>query len=335
MPKKLGLLPKRRHRTDAPSEHVARVGWLLLRLLHDRVAEYATYCDRFGCSTRVFQRDLSKLREIGRGYFTISRMRGGRVLIAVAAGRLSALNSQSRSLTETLSRIAAALGGPVGREVQNAAGQRNEQNASGFLHAREPLPAANERIIRIYDFLQNAAAGPARVEFRYTSRGKQTSRRVEPYHVMARSGRYYLVAYDLVRKDWRNFGLDAIDEASLRKEGTFSPRSVPDRLLAHRAVGWISGSNTLDVTVYVSAVVAGSVAARNWQSGQRLVSLETGAAEITLTVDDPAEAVRWALQFGAEAVIVAPPQVVALAREVVAEIGRSYAASVRPRSVAG
>lgn len=311
-------------RSDAPSEHVARIGWLLLRLLHDRAIEYATYRDRFGRSSRGFQRDLCKLREIGRGHFTISRTKSGRALLAVSAGGLSALSVQSRNVTATLSRIAAALGGPVERELRSAIGDAPAGERTGFLHMREPLPSASDGVTRVFEFLKGAADGPARVEFAYVSRGAQTVRRVEPYHVVARSGRYYLIAYDLTRKDWRHFALDAMQERTLRKEGTFMPRPVPARFLADRAVGWIAGSSSTDVTVHVSALVAGAVRARRWQQEQRIVPQPDGSADITLTVEDPAEAVRWAMQFGPEAVVVAPPQAVALARDMVSQMAAAY-----------
>lgn len=219
MRKALTLLGRPRKRSsDAPSEHVARIGWLLLRLLHDHAIEYAAYRDRFGRSARGFQRDLCKLREIGSGYFSISRTKSGRALLAMLPGRLSALSAQSRNVTATLSRIAAALGGPMERELRSAIGYAPADERAGFLHVREPLPSASDTVTRIFEFLKGAADGPARVEFAYLSRGAQTVRRVEPYHVIARSGRYYLIAYDLARKDWRHFALDAMQERTLRRE---------------------------------------------------------------------------------------------------------------------
>ncbi len=56
----------RRRRTDTPSAHVARIGWILLTLLYDGVLDYAICIDRFGISRREFQRDLLKIRELGK-----------------------------------------------------------------------------------------------------------------------------------------------------------------------------------------------------------------------------------------------------------------------------
>jgi predicted DNA-binding transcriptional regulator YafY len=224
-----------------------------------------------------------------------------------------------------LSRIAAALGGPIEREMRKAIGERPADLRRGFLQVREVLPSDSDRIGGIFTFLKDAASACARVEFSYIpSRGARGARRAEPYHVVARSGRYYLVAYDIARRDWRYFALDAII-GPLRKDGTFSPRPVPERFLAERAVGWIRGATTLDTTFRLSPVVVATVMARTWQPEQRIVPLADGGAEITLSFDDAGEAVRWALSFGAEAVVIGPPEAVALARQMVDRIVSAYA----------
>jgi len=314
-----------RRRTDAPSAHVARIGWILLTLMFDGVLEYAACIDRFGISRREFQRDMLKVREIGKGHgFAVSRITGGRVFLHASNTRVERLSAKGSDVLATLRRIAAALGGPIEREMRDAVGDGRVDQRRGFLHVREAVPSDEERISGVFAFLKDAAAGPARVEFSYTpARGARAVRRVEPYHVVARSGRCYLIGYDLTRRDWRYFALDAIS-GPMRKEGQFNPKPVPERFLADRAVGWIRGSATIDVTIRLSPVVAAAVTARTWQEGQRIVALPDGGAEIIFAVDDLGESVRWALGFGAEALVVAPPEAVAFARQTAERIARAY-----------
>jgi predicted DNA-binding transcriptional regulator YafY len=321
-----GAKKSRKRRTDSPSAHVARIGWTLVTLLYDGVLDYGTCVDRFGISRREFQRDLLKIREVGkeRG-FGVSRITGGRVFLHAPDGRAGRLNLKADDALETLSRIAAALGGPIERELRTAIGERPADQQRGFLQVRDALPSDNNRVGGVFAFLKDAAAGPARVEFSYTpARGARAVRRVEPYHVVARSGRYYLVAYDLMRRDWRYFALDAIT-GPMRKDGTFPARPVPERFLAERAIGWIRGSAEIDITVRFTSVVAAAISARTWQRGQRVVPLSDGGVEITLSFGDVGEGVRWVLGFGSEAVAVAPPEAVAMARQTVERIARHYA----------
>ncbi len=317
---------ERKRRTDAPTEHVARLAWMLISLLSDGVLDYGRCVDLFGISQRQFQRDIRKIRSLGQPHgFAVSHTKSGRVFLASNNRRISNLSAGARNGALTLARLAAAFGGPIQKEISCAVGDVAVEPQPGFLVVREPLPAANAHVTRVFEELKAAAAGPARVEFAYTSaRAARSNRRVEPYHIVERAGRYYLVAYDLERRDWRHFALDSITGKILRT-GTFSPRPVPPRFLAERAVGWLSGSGSTEVTFALTAQVAASVCSRVWQRDQRIARSGDGSAEITLAFADLAEAVRWALQFGTAAMIVAPPEAVALAGETARRIAEAYA----------
>jgi len=52
-------------------------------------------------------------------------------------------------------------------------------------------------------------------------------RRVEPYRLVASDRRWYLLAYDLDRDDWRSFRVDRMTEVSART-WRFRPRAAPD-----------------------------------------------------------------------------------------------------------
>lgn len=300
---------------------------MIITLLCDGVLDYARCIDLFGISPRQFQRDLRHIRELGRAHsFGVSHSKSGRVLLSTTIRRVSKVSSGRRDGAAMLARIAAAFGGPIAAEVREAIGDAPD-GGDTFLQVREPRPSASERVTKLFEQLKSAAADCARVEFSYTpARGPRSERRVEPYHIVARLGRYYLVAYDLLRRDWRYFALDAIGGA-LRRAGTFTRRPVPPRYLADRAVGWIGGSGGGDVKIYLSSKVAASVGARTWQLGQRVEALPDGGSEITLEFDDLNEAVRWSLQFGTEARIVSPPEAVALARQTAAAVAAAYAAA--------
>jgi predicted DNA-binding transcriptional regulator YafY len=65
------------------------------------------------------------------------------------------------------------------------------------------------------------------VAFAYTARdGSDTRRRVEPHRLVSVGRRWYLVAYDRDRQDWRSFRVDRV--AAVEPSGQrFRPRQLP------------------------------------------------------------------------------------------------------------
>jgi predicted DNA-binding transcriptional regulator YafY len=79
--------------------------------------------------------------------------------------------------------------------------------------------------------LAKASRDRMRVEFAYVARGGEESlRRVEPYSLVATGRRWYLMAFDLDRGDWRTFRLDRL--SSVRTTTfRYQPREHPDAAL--------------------------------------------------------------------------------------------------------
>ncbi|MFD1713142.1 helix-turn-helix transcriptional regulator [Amnibacterium flavum] len=79
-------------------------------------------------------------------------------------------------------------------------------------------------------------------------------RRAEPHHLVARDGRWYLVAWDLDRDDWRTYRVDRI---SLRSSvgPRFSPRGIPGGDVGAFVSARFKGSEGADVWPCVGEVV--------------------------------------------------------------------------------
>lgn len=68
-------------------------------------------------------------------------------------------------------------------------------------------------------------------------------RRVQPHHLVTRGGRWYLVAWDLDREDWRTFRADRIDPRTPTGP-RFTPREVPGGDVAAFVAGRFRGSES-------------------------------------------------------------------------------------------
>ncbi|MEW2518452.1 helix-turn-helix transcriptional regulator [Actinacidiphila alni] len=82
-----------------------------------------------------------------------------------------------------------------------------------------------------------------------TAREATAPRRVEPYHLVARGGRWYLLAWDLDRADWRTFRADRIRDPRTPTGPRFTPRPVPGGdAAAFVAARFRGAANTGDTT---------------------------------------------------------------------------------------
>jgi predicted DNA-binding transcriptional regulator YafY len=314
-----------RREPGEPSSSLARCVAVLVRLLKMGSVEYDWYWRCFEMSDRQFTRDLQYLRAIGADLgIAISKKSNGRVTLAGFEGR-NRLGEEAAVRDEALRAVARALGAPAAVEL--GAPEDSDTTRERFLIYGLPRLLPGTEVAGVYAALKAAQASRARVTFRYSDRnGTNTTRTVEPYRVLAHNGRYFLIAYDIApRKAWRYFALDRI-VAKPTRAGSFTPRPIPPQYTAGDAIGMLQrGGTTTEVTVRLSPVVAVSTISRSWQKNQRVERRRDGSADITLTVNDVEEVVRWSLGFGSEARIIAPPRAVTLARRCVADLQAAYA----------
>jgi predicted DNA-binding transcriptional regulator YafY len=176
--------------------------------------------DRLEVSIRTIRRDVERLRELGYPVESLTGPAGGYRLsagtamppllldddeaIAIAVGLRTAARASVRGIEETslraLVKIEQVLPAHLSRRVR----------ALGA--ATMTLPSAGPTVDpHCLTVLAAACRDSERVRFAYRSRDGAASRReVEPHSLVALGRRWYLVAWDGARRDWRNFRLDRI-----------------------------------------------------------------------------------------------------------------------------
>jgi predicted DNA-binding transcriptional regulator YafY len=105
---------------------------------------------------------------------------------------------------------------------------RLRERASTINQATVPLTGpAPDVDAGVLTTIAHACRHCERLEFGYRRHdGEQTARRVEPHRLVQAGYRWYLVARDLDRSDWRTFRADRIDAPA----GCSGPRRVTSRL---------------------------------------------------------------------------------------------------------
>ncbi|NJP94671.1 YafY family transcriptional regulator [Nonomuraea sp. FMUSA5-5] len=215
----------------------ARLLRLLSLLQTRRDWSSADLAERLGVAPRTVRRDVERLRALGYPVHSAPGVAGGYRLaagadlpplllddeeaVAVAVGLRTAANGTVTGIEETSLRALAKL----------------EQVLPARLrHRVNTLQTHTVRINRAgptvdADVLTRVAAAcrdREQLRFDYTGHdGAAACRRVEPYGLVSKGNRWYLVAWDTDRRDWRTFRADRM---RLRTPNgpRFAPREPPE-----------------------------------------------------------------------------------------------------------
>ena len=212
---------------------------LLATLQSGRSFSGPELAERLGVSGRTLRRDISRLR--GYGYPVRTQPGPGGHYLLAAGAALPPLTFDDDEAVATLVALASFAGdGPIAAGAVQDAATRAYATLDQFLPARlRPRLAALRSSLETSDagappvsagqlaVLGEAIAGHEIVTFDYTNAQQVSSqRRVEPYRHVHHLLRWYLLAWDVGRADWRVFRLDRVDD--LRRTGRqFTPRPLP------------------------------------------------------------------------------------------------------------
>jgi predicted DNA-binding transcriptional regulator YafY len=210
--------------------------------------------DRLDISLRTVRRDVDRLRELGYPIAAVKGPDGGyRLSAGTELPPLLFDDEQAVALTIALQVAATTAGDNLAEAAVRALNTIRQVLPSRLRHRIEALritaverpttrpatPVDGDVLLAI------SAAVHARetLRFDYGTEGTdKPPRRAEPHHVIIWDGRWYLIAFDLDRDDWRTFRVDRI---TLRTPNgpRFAPREVPGGDVAAYAVGKFRGSD--------------------------------------------------------------------------------------------
>ena len=209
----------------------------------------AELAERFGVTTRTVRSDIERLRELGYRVRSSTGAAGGYRLEAGSAVPPLLLDDDE-VVAVTIGLQAAASGSVTGiEETSLRALMKIEQTMPSRLRHRVDalravaVSAANpggptvdaEMLASVAD----AARRREQLRFDYTGRGgEHTERRTEPHRLVYTGRRWYLLAWDVDRVDWRTFRADRI---RLRTPNgpRFEAREPPEGAVEHvlRGIG--------------------------------------------------------------------------------------------------
>jgi len=206
--------------------------------------------DRLGVSARTVRRDVERLRSLGYPVHATSGTAGGYRLgagaalppllldddeaVAVAVGLRTAAGGTVAGIEETSLRALAKLEQVLPSRLRH----RVETLQSVTLPLAGTGPTIDPDTLML---IAAACRDHQRLRFDYRGReGNPSTRDTEPLRLVHTGRRWYLVAWDLGREDWRTFRVDRITPR-IPPGPRFTPRDPPDEDVP-AYVNWVVSS---------------------------------------------------------------------------------------------
>ena len=240
----------------------------LLRLLSlfqaRRYWSGAELTERLEVTARTLRRDVDRLRSLGYPVNSTSGTAGGYQLssgatlppllldddeaVAVAVGLRTAASGTVTGIEEASVRALAKL--------QQVLPSRLRQRVTALHSFIVPLANAGPTVdSETLSTIASACRDYQKLHFGYNSRdGAASAREVEPHRLVHTGRRWYLVAWDLGRNNWRTFRVDRI-ESRIATGQRFAPRDPPEGDFAafvSRSVAYAPYPHRAQIVLHVS-----------------------------------------------------------------------------------
>ncbi|WP_106246362.1 helix-turn-helix transcriptional regulator [Allonocardiopsis opalescens] len=316
------------------SETSARLLRLLALLQTPREWPGSELAERLGVSGRTVRKDVERLRELGypvdatRGSSGGYRLGSGAAMpplllddeeaVAVAVALRTVAQGALAGVEETALRALAKLEQVLPSRLRRRVGALHAYTVP--VPSDRPMPSVDPELLTA---LASACRDSERLRLDYRRHdGSATRREVEPHRLVNWGRRWYLLAYDTARSDWRTFRVDRVE---LRGPAgpRFTPREPPEG----------------DAAAFVSR----GVSAAAWRHRARVVvhaPAEAVAERISPAVGvvEPVDSAGCVLHTGADSVetlavhlgllgvdfeVADLPELVAHLRELAARYGRA------------
>lgn len=218
------------------STTTARILQLLSLLQTRRAWTGPELMTRLEVSERTLRRDIERLRDLGYQVRATTGPTGGYQLeagadippllldeeeaIAIAIGLRTAAGGTITGIEDTSVRALAKLEQVLPPRIRR---QVNILQTT-IVPVLQPWVTVDADILTT---VAHACRDSERLRFEYSARdGQTTERNVEPHQLVSIHQRWYLLAFDRDREDWRTFRLDRMG-APWATRARFSPRQIP------------------------------------------------------------------------------------------------------------
>lgn len=277
--------------------------------------------DRLGVTVRTVRRDVDRLRELG---YAISAAKGPYGGYRLAPGdELPPLLFDDEQAVAIAVALQSASGVDIADAAARALATMRQVMPSHLRHRIDGIrfeTGTPDAQVEVGALEAVSAAARDRRTLRIEYRGDDRSRRIEPHAVVARDGRWYVVAWEADVADWRILRLDRV---RVRQGGgvPFEPRAIPTGDARSYLSARFKGSDEQDRWPVTADLILSTPARRvvRFLGDAELQDLGDGRSRVRVGSWSWAGALAWALRFDVPFEVVGPPE---LAEAAVALAGR-------------
>lgn len=295
--------------------------------------------ERLGVSARTLRRDVDRLRELGYPVDASPGVAGGYRLtsgahmppllldddeaVAIAVGLRAAAGASVDGIEDTALRAMAKLEQVLPDRLRRRV-KAVHSHVVPMRWGGSDGPKVDAEALAV---LAQACRDSEEVRFDYAARdGEETRRLVQPHQLVSAGRRWYLVAWDCRRQDWRTFRVDRL-RAPLLAGARFKPRPLP----ADDAAQFVARSLSAMPMPHNAVVVARGPVERvrevvGW-AGADIEVVDDDTCRIRLRAESPLwlDSIIAMLAVVADVEVSEPPEVAARVAEIAARLGAAMA----------
>jgi len=286
---------------------------------------------RLGVSLRTIRRDVERLRELG---YPVRASMG-----AIGGYRLVAGTAMPPLLLDDEEAVAIAVG--LRTAARHAVAGIEEPSVRALAKLERVMPSRLRRLVNALGAatVPYAFTGPAvdaealaviaaachdreRLRFRYRSHDGAASRRlVEPHRLVHTGRRWYLVAWDADRADWRTFRVDRIDRPA--PDRRFTPREPPAEDIAAYVSRAVSATRDRWQARVVLRAPLAEVAPRVPPAVGTLEAIDEHSCLLRTGADWLGGLAVYIADIGVDFEVLDPPELVAMVRTLAGRFARA------------
>ncbi|MDX6646109.1 MAG: hypothetical protein QOK40_1836 [Miltoncostaeaceae bacterium] len=294
--------------------------------------------DRLGVSGRTIRRDVARLRELGYPVDSLTgpaggyRLRAGTAMppllldedeaIAIAVGLGTAARASVTGIEETAVRALVKL------EQVLPSHLRRRVRALGAATISPPVggPTVDPQHLTV---IAAACRDSERLRFAYRSRdGTDSRREVEPHALVNLGRRWYLVAWDRRREDWRSFRVDRLARPAATG-ARFTARKLPARDAAAFVQESIMGAPSRFEARVTLRAAADEIARRAPAHWGTITPIDADTCEYRTGDDDLGWLALRVAMLGVDFEVLEPPELVEHLRALAERLQRATPSGTR------